>query len=145
MDLSIKTDPDVYWAGKDDTPLEIAYAYINESNQAFYLASCLGRVSEILEKFVDGDWITAYAPACPLVLTPPIKIAAGSRHDATIQLYPSTWNPNANNASWKGGDIEGTYRITEKIYGEWDQEKFDNGTLVTEVITSNSFDIKEIE
>lgn len=141
-DFSIETDQDVYVIDGADSSLEITYAYVNKGKQAFYPSSCLGVASDVLEKLVDEEWVLAYAPACPQVLRPPIEIEAETRYEATIQLHPSTWDPGRQNASWYGGDIEGIYRVREQVYDEWDQEKFDKGTLTSETVVSNTFEIR---
>lgn len=141
-DFSIKTDRDVYVMSEGGDPLEITYAYVNESKRAFYPGSCPGISSGYLEKLIEGDWILAHHPACHDVLRPPIEIKAGSNYEVTIQLHRSTWDSVKKNAAWYGGDIEGTYRIREKVYGEWSRKKFDNNTLKSEIVVSNTFDIQ---
>lgn len=138
----IETDQAVYLVKESNSLLEITYTYINEGKQTFYLGSCLGYPSDVLEKLVDEKWVLAYTPTCPDVLRPPIKVVRGERYEATIQLTQSIWDPERPNASWQVNNIEGTYRIRELVYLEWDIEKFDEGTLSSEIIVSNAFDIR---
>lgn len=141
-DFSIKSDQEVYQIDQDNNPLEITYTYINEGNQNFYPGSCLGVPSDVLEKLVDGEWIIAYSPVCPDILRSPIKVEPSKPYEATIHLSPSIWDPAREDVSWLKGGIEGTYRVRERVYGEWNMEKFDNGTLHSEIVVSNSFEIR---
>lgn len=141
-DFSMETDQDVYLVKEGNSPLEITYAYINEGKHAFYPGNCVGYTSDYLEKLVDGKWTNAYASACFDDLRPPIKIRRGERYTVTIQLIPSTWDPARKNISWQGGDIEGTYRVREKIYNEWSTKKYNAGTLHSKIVFSNAFEIR---
>lgn len=140
--FSIETDQEVYLAEEGDNPVEITYAFVNEGKQAFYPGSCLGLASDRLEKLIDGEWVLVYDTFCARPLGPPIKIERGQRYEVIIQLHPSTWDSERNNTSWKGGDIEGTYRVRELIYEEWSMKKFDEGTLRSEIAFSNPFEIR---
>ena len=139
--FSIQTDEAVYLV-EDGQSLTITYAYVNEGKQAFYPGNCLGVPSDVLEKLVEGAWVLAHVPFCARPLGPPIKIKRGEHYIVTIQLTPSTWDPVRPNAAWRGGNIEGTYRVRELVYGEWDMEKFDEGTLPSKIVVSNAFEIR---
>ena len=122
--------------------LTITYAYVNKGNDAFYPGSCLGVPSDVLEKLVEGEWVPAHVPICARPLGPPITVERGTRHIVTIQLTPSIWDPAWPNSAWRGGDIEGTYRVRDLVYGEWDKEKYSDGALSSKVVVSNPFEIR---
>ncbi|MDY6994300.1 MAG: hypothetical protein SVR94_17080 [Pseudomonadota bacterium] len=140
--FSLETDQDVYQVNEDGF-LEITYVYVNKGDQVFYPGSCLGVASENLQKLVDEEWIPAYSPFCQYILRTPIKVEPGKTYEATIQLHSSTWDSTRNNASWNGGEIEGTYRVWERVYGGWSIEKYDSGTLQSEIVVSNAFEIRK--
>ena len=140
-DFSIETEQAVYLV-EEGQLLTITYAYVNEGKDAFYPGLCLGVPSDVLEKLVEGAWIFAYVPDCARPFGPPIKVEPGKRYIATIQLTPSTWDPVRSSSAWRGGDIEGTYRVYERVYGDWGMEKFDEGTLPSEIVVSNPFEIR---
>ncbi|REL38316.1 hypothetical protein DYD21_06835 [Rhodohalobacter sp. SW132] len=142
-DFSIKSDQEVYNIDQEDSPLKITYSYINKGNQNFYPGSCLGVPSDVLEKLVDGEWIIAYSPVCPDILRSPIKIEPVKSYEAAIHLSPSIWDPESEDESWHISDIEGTYRVREQVYGEWNMKKYDSGNLQSEIVFSNSFVIKK--
>lgn len=142
QNFSIQSDQNVYKIGQENIPLEITYSYINEGNQNFYLGSCLGAPSEVLEKLIDGEWIIAYKPVCPDILRSPIMVEPGKPYEAIIHLPPSIWDPAKEDLSWHQNDIQGTYRVRERVFGEWSMEKHDNGTLESEIVVSNPFEIR---
>ena len=141
--FSMETDQAVYLIDENDNSLEINYAYVNESNKDFYPGSCVGIPTENLQKLVDGKWILAYTPACQFKLGPPLKINRGDRYEVVIQLPLSMLNSVEQNSFWKGGDIEGFYRVREQVYAEWDTEKYDNNTLQSVIVVSNAFEIRK--
>ncbi|MCC5905546.1 MAG: hypothetical protein JJU13_05035 [Balneolaceae bacterium] len=143
--FTIKTDQEVYLVEDNSDKVEVTYAYINKSSKNFYPGSCLGATASILEKHVNGEWMTAYAPFCARPLGAPIKINPREVYNASIQLSPWLWDPESNNETWLGGDIEGTYRVREKVYDDWNLQKFDNGTLQSEIIVSNVFEIRKVQ
>ncbi len=139
--FSIETEQAVYLV-EEGQLLTITYAYVNEGKDAFYPGLCLEFPSGVLEKLVDGEWVFAHVPTCADILTDPTKVEAGTRYLVTIQLTPSTWDPVRPSSAWRGGDIEGTYRVYERVYGDWGMEKFDEGTLPSEIVVSNPFEIR---
>ncbi len=139
--FSIETEQAVYLV-EEGQLLTITYAYVNEGKDAFYPGLCLGVPSNVLEKLVDEEWILAYDPTCARPLGPPIKVEPGTRYGVTIQFTPSTWDPVRPSSAWKGGEIEGTYRVRELVYDAWDKEKYSDGALSSKVVVSNAFEIR---
>lgn len=149
--LYIETDQEVYVVTEDNSNLiEITYDFVNEGKQAFYLRACKGTAMGGLEKLVNGKWILSYSEVCQTIDVGQITIRRGERHGSTIQLHPFLWDPESS-ATWKGGDIEGTYRISKRIYRSG-MEKFDKHTspydiviLNYEIIISNTFEIQRVQ
>ena len=143
INLSIQTEETTYEV-KEDHPLEISYTYHNQGPNSVYLGTCLGVASQVLEKLIEGAWITAYSPICPQVLGPPLKIGPGERYRTTLRLVPASWDPDPRNGTWHGGDdIAGTYRVPELVYSDWSIKQFDERTLPPpERVYSNSFEIR---
>ena len=140
-DFSLQTEQAVYLV-EEGQLLTITYAYVNEGKDAFYPGLCLGIASGVLEKLVDGEWVFAYVPTCASPGSPPIKVEPGTRYGVTQQYTPSTWDPVRPSSSWKGGDIEGTYRLYERVYWAWSMKGSDDGTLSSEIVVSNPFEIR---
>lgn len=141
--FSLHIDEEVYQIPNGETNLVVAYTLINNTRQNLYPGSCLGAFSDILEKQVDGEWVIAYEPVCPDILQSPIKVEPGATYDALIHLSIPT--SGSNNVTWKVDDIEGEYRVREKIFGTWDMAKYQDGSLQSEVIVSNTFEINQVQ
>lgn len=121
---------------------DVHYHYVNDGNEIVYVGACIGHPSETLEKYVDGEWVPAYAPFCEHRGHAPIEVAPGERYAATVSVKPATWSTGTANASWRVDEIEGTYRVIDVVYAEWDRGKFDDGSLHAEQVHSNAFDIR---
>ena len=108
----IQTDAAAYQleAGPSGYATGIGFVFTNPRQAPVYVVNCGGNAPPGLEKFVDGQWISAWSAIVPLCLSPPIVIAAGQVYHGHLQLFAGY---PANNVypKFDTPQIPGEYRL----------------------------------
>ncbi len=142
----ITTDADSYTLAPPSGPatLSIVATYTNDTDQVVFIEPCGGGAPFSLQKQVDGQWQLAYSPICPMILVPPLEIAAGESYTDTLEIREPR---EANVApSFSVAPIAGTYRLVYSIYGTWTGDTPGAGLgeqLSEERRVSNEFEVRE--
>ena len=117
--VPIQTDSSVYHlrtAGHSHE-LTINLAYTNPTPGPVYIPTCREPGPPVLQKWVDGKWVTAYSPVVLLCLGPPVVIRAGEAYSYTYRVLASR-SPNSI-PRLQVAEIPGRYRLVWHILGTW--------------------------
>ena len=139
-DFRIKTDQTVYQPDSENY-IEIEYTLYNETGQTLYITDERGQLLAEMYKNVSSDeWTFAFGFTVPDILASPIKLPPGESYTQQLRIPL----PVGDISVWRiaNNEIEGTFRIQEKIYSRWDQETLSGDLLPEERRTSNSFEIR---
>lgn len=153
---SIQTDLQTYKVERTPTggyAVSIGFVYTNDRAKPVYLPTCRGAHPSVLEKWMksawtrihgkwlQGDWMAAYAPVVRACLGPPNVIAPGDQYSYTFEIEAA---PRQSNTvpQFTVPKIQGTYRLVWEIYGSWKRKSFElNGKLPLRARVSNIFQI----
>ena len=115
----IQTDKSVYEMRSTTQAheLTIHLAYTNPTAGPVYIPTCREPGPPVLQKWVDGKWVTAYSPVVSLCLGPPVVIAAGETYSYTYRVFASR-SPNSI-PRFQVAEIPGQYRLMWHILGTW--------------------------
>ncbi len=104
--------------------LTIETEYTNKTGNPVYLIGCGKPSAPILQKYVDGQWVTAYAPVEAACLSiPPLKLQNGEIYRETY--YVEGYLPGYNFAPTFDVPVPGRYRLVREIYKKWsDKEQY---------------------
>lgn len=97
--------------------LTIDLAYTNPTPEPAYIPTCREPGPPILQKWVDGKWVTAYSPVVLRCLGPPVVIDAGETYSYTYRVFASR-SPNSF-PRLQVTEIPGQYRLVWHILGTW--------------------------
>jgi hypothetical protein len=140
----IQTEQSNYTAevGPRTAELTIRFRFTNRTGNTVYVAGCRGVDPPVLEKQLDGAWVSVYAPLVDLCepTVHPIK---------PTEVYRSAFRvlaglPGSRVApKLQVPEIEGTYRLVWNIYGRWrsGHAPMPDDLLPVEQRTSNPFRI----
>jgi len=99
---------------------EIAFEYSNATDRTISILNCNGSFALRLEKLEAGAWVSAWGPAIPSCLSPPIEIAPGDGYATTISVFGGFRNSN-HYPQFQVDEIDGTYRLViESAYWNYD-------------------------
>ena len=120
-----------------DVPFEIR----NTTGGPLYRIGCRTAPPPTLEKLVEGEWVTAYAPIVNLCLSPPFEIAPGEVRRDTLQVQG--FLPGQNAGPEFETDVEGTYRLHLRLYSSLTDERSPLGKdlVPLEERVSNPFEV----
>ena len=140
----IQTDKSVYEMRTTTQAheLTIHLAYTNPTAGPVYIPTCREPGPPVLQKWVDGKWVTAYSPVVLLCLGPPVVIAAGETYRYTYRVFASR-SPNSI-PRFEVAKIPGEYRLVWHILGTWTPNGPEPGLgklLPEEERISNTFQI----
>lgn len=137
---AFQTDRNLYTATIEDSGrairIDIQATFQNKSASPVFFRGCRPPHTSALEKWVDGSWVPAYAPAIDLCLSPPIQVAPGQKISVPSEIYACF--PGNNCFPTIDFLPSGTFRLRQAIY----QDAEGNGLLADEQLVSNSFTIK---
>lgn len=139
----IQTDREVYKVERTATgyTVSIPFVYTNKTGRKVYLPTCNGAHPPVLEKWVQGAWIEAYASVALMCQGPPKVVAPGDEYCHTFEIlaHPrgSNWLPQ-----FALNKIRGAYRLVWTIYETWTPNSPEPGlglVLPLEARVSNTF------
>lgn len=118
--------------------LDVSYALANTTSDPVFLIGCQHPPAPVLQKRVEGEWQTAYAPVELLCLSPPWTVAPGSVRRDTLRAEAHL--PGQNIApAFEADEIDGMYRLVQpSLYYDADGEK----PLPLRRRVSNTFTLK---
>ncbi len=140
--IELKTDSLVYEEGAG--LIAITYTYENKSEEDFLLGLCLGTFSSSLQKLVDGEWIVAFPRAC-VSDADPLMVEAKSSRQFSVNINTAALDrPTDANWSDEVEELDGTYRIFEWVFNDFDRDKYRNSQYVPETVPiySNTFELR---
>jgi len=122
---------------------EISFEYTNRTDGTISILNCNESFSLRLEKLEDGDWISAWGPAIPECLSPPIEIEPGASYVRTLPVFGGFPGSNVY-PQFQVEEIDGTYRLViESAYWNYDHDGPPWGEqLPVEERASHTFEIR---
>lgn len=116
----IRTDRDVYQVRKTQHSYELTMelAYVNPTSGPVYIPTCHTPHPPALQKWVGGEWVTAYSPVVLECLGPPVVIGRGETYRYTYRVEASH-RPNTF-PRFEVAEVPGTYRLVWHILGTWE-------------------------
>ena len=143
-DAPIQTDSSIYHfrTTEHEHALTIGLSYTNPTGSSVYIPTCHVPNPPVLEKWENGEWVTAYAPVVWLCLGPPVIIGAGDVYRYTYRVS-ATRRPNTL-PRLAVTQIPGTYRLVWHMLGTWTPHGSEPGLgkeLPLEHRVSNTFRI----
>jgi len=146
---AIRTDRAEYAVSRTAQSLEttIRFEYTNRTGAAVYLPNCQGIHPVALEKQVGGEWVTAFVPAIPLCVSPPVVVRPGETFPYTLRV--SAGLPGSHVSPKLGvDDPEGTYRLAGVVLRTWEPDGGNpelGDPLPRELRVSNEFTLREAD
>ena len=115
----IQTDKAVYQMRTTAQAHELTMhlTYTNPTASPVYIPTCHQPGPPVLQKWVDGTWVTAYAPVVLRCLGPPVIIEPGDTYRYTYRVY-ATRAPNSG-PRLQVAEVPGQYRLIWHILGTW--------------------------
>lgn len=90
--------------------VEIDFTFTNRTAGVISLPACRGVYPPLLERWTDGEWVTAYDPPRLMCYEPPTEVAPGETLRETLRV--SAGRPGSNvEPKLEVPAIEGTYRL----------------------------------
>lgn len=128
---------------RDNLRVEIPFTYHNRTGKTVYLVNCHGDVPPSLQKWQEGEWVTAWSPVVLLCLSPPIQVAPDAVYEDTLRVFSARQGSNAA-PQFQVPATDGTYRLLWHVpvhdYG-FDDSPY--GTPLTlENRVSNNFELR---
>jgi hypothetical protein len=144
-ETAIRTDSSRYTLERRPTgwQADIAIEYTNPTDATISLLNCNGAFSLRLEKYDAGEWVTAWQPALPMCLSPPIEIGPGETFSRTLEVFGA--DPHSQVfPQFQVEEIDGTYRLViDSAYHEYDHDGPPWGVAVPlEHRVSNTFELR---
>jgi hypothetical protein len=145
QEAAIRTDQPSYVLERRPSgwEVEIGFEYTNRTDRTISLLNCRGAFGFELQKWEGGAWVTAWVPALPLCLSPPIEIAPGATFPRTLAIFAG--HPESNvHPQFRVDDPEGSYRIVvTSAFWDYDHDGPPWGTPVPlEHRASNTFELR---
>lgn len=89
---------------------DIAYSFANHTAQPVYIVNCNGATDLRLEKQVNAQWVTAWGPAVPACLSPPIIVQPEHTYRDVVEVFSG--HPTNNlYPKFSVDDVPGVYRL----------------------------------
>jgi hypothetical protein len=129
--------------GRNGVATEIPIRFHNVTRRDLYIVNCHGMLAPVLQKRVDGEWQSFWAPVLPMCLSSPIRIRPGHVLERVVAVYGAL--PPSNIApEFAGADVEGTYRmVLTSVVLNYDAYRQDFGDPVPlEYRVSNEFELR---
>lgn len=133
----IKKDP--YTKVVFNVPFEIK----NRMSTEIYMVGCMQAPPPVLQKYVLGKWVDVYQPVILDCLSPPFIIEPGETFRDILRV--EGYAPGQNTYPVFEADIDGTYRLVQKLYinlDKFDSGNMEDGLLPIEERISNTFTVK---
>ena len=146
----LQTDSEAYGAEVFQNPwhgvrFDIPYTITNTTDGAVYMIGCKRPSAPVLQKRINGEWISAYSSVEQGCLSPPFIVKPGDQRQDTLRVYGVF--PGQNAFPEFLTDVEGEYRLKKKIYSNpetfKDSENWNEQLLPDELRISNSFYVRE--
>lgn len=141
-DTLLRTDQTAYEAelvteSRARVVVDVPYTLANTTAAPIYLIGCKRPPAPVLQRRVEGEWETAYAPVELGCLSPPWTVEPDAvRHD-TLRMEAHL--PGQNIApTFEVDEIEGVYRLVQSIYHDVEGEEL----LPLRQCVSNSFTLE---
>lgn len=101
---------------------EIGFEYTNPTDRTISLLNCNEQFGLLLEIWQDDDWVTAWGPALPECLSPPIDIPPGESYATTLRVFGGFPRNNVY-PKFRVEPIDGDYRIViTSAYWDYDHD-----------------------
>ncbi len=101
---------------------EISFEYTNRTDRTISMVNCNGSFALRLEKWEEGDWVSAWSPPIPMCLSPPIEIEPGATYSRTVPVFGGFPDSNTH-PQFNVDEIDGTYRLViESAYWNYDHD-----------------------
>lgn len=131
----IQTDSSVYHVrtagGYQAT---IGLTYTNPTGEPVFIAACHNPHPPLMEKWEDGQWVTAYNPPVLMCITPPVVIEPRQSYSYTYRIVAGLPHDNAY-PKFEVSEIPGTYRLRWLLRGP-------DAPLPLEQTISNTFELQ---
>lgn len=138
----LRTDRTAYTLERTARGLEvdIPFTFTNTTGRTVYVVNCNGIAPPSLVKREGRDWVTAWSPAVPLCLSPPIVIEAGTTYADTLDVVAGAPGSNVQ-PQFMVDEVEGTYRLVwGGVVYDYDADRQGFGEPVpAELRVSNTF------
>jgi hypothetical protein len=141
---ALRTDSAVYTvrAGPQVYAVDIGVIFTNPLNRPVAVPACHNHYRPLLQKRVDGEWITAYAPVELMCITAPHVIGPHETYRFIFAVRPGM--PDSNTwPRFETQEIPGTYRLLWFV--GMHAPNTDTGVgqpLAEEHRTSNTFELR---
>ena len=122
---------------------EIPFSYTNSTGRTIYVQNCNRIVPPVLEKKIDGAWITVWGAAVPQCLSAPIVIRDGDTYRDTLEVVGGFSDGNVL-PKFLAPQIDGTYRMRwENVFWTADHSGYPyNSQIPRDLRTSSEFRIE---
>lgn len=131
-------------AAGDGVRTEISYTFANAADDPIYIVNCQGATPVVLEKKVEGEWVTVWGNAVNDCPSPPVVIGSGEDALRTLSVYGG--NPGCGcGPQFSVADRSGVYRLVlTDVLWSFDPEARPFGARVPRAFrVSNSFQLTE--
>lgn len=141
-DGSLRTDRESYVLTRNHDLLEttINVTFENRTGHAVSLATCHGAFPPVIEKSVEGKWVTAFAPISMMCAGPPVVIANGETYEYPFQVVAGAPGSNIG-PQFTELPIAGTYRLDWGIMDSANPYSPGSKAIPEAARTSNTFTI----
>jgi hypothetical protein len=132
---AIQTDSSMYHVrSTGGYQATIGLTYTNRTGARVYIAACHSPHPPLLEKWEDGEWVTAYHPPVPACLTPPVGIEPRQSYTYTYRIIAGLPYDDAY-PKFRVSEIPGSYRLRWLLRGP-------NAPLPLDQTISNTFELR---
>jgi hypothetical protein len=144
-DPGLRTDQSAYALERRRTSWEadIPYEFVNRTGDTVYLTNCRGDFGLRLEKWHEGEWVTAWTPVQLMCLSPPLEIGPGATFADTVHVIAGLPGSNVM-PKLEVEEVDGAYRLVW-LAGSHDYNDGEpGGALIDDRFrTSNTFTLSE--
>lgn len=109
---AIRTDRSEYVVRRtgDAITFTMGLTFVNRTDGPVYLPTCHSPHPPVVEKRVDGAWVTVYAPPVLLCAGPPLVVPRGERYEYEYRVHGAL--PGGDfHPEFRTARVEGTYRL----------------------------------
>lgn len=128
--------------GRVRVVFDVPYEVRNTTADPLYRIGCRTAPPPVLEKLVDGEWVTAYAAPRLACLSPPFVVDEGEVRRDTLGVVG--FLPGQNIVPEFGTEVKGTYRLNLELFSSLTDERPPLGKdlLPPESRVSNTFTVE---
>jgi hypothetical protein len=121
VDAPIQTDKKIYKVAvtSQSVKFTINYSYVNRTSRAVFLPTCRTPYRPLIEKKIEGRWVTVFQPVELMCAGPPVRIEPGEKYRDTFDV--EAFLPGNNmHPEFKVDvrEIEGLYRLVHLFSGQ---------------------------